>query len=80
MFWTILKVPEYLNIEDKPLSEEGCTQSFLLNEQSFKLMLLFYFFTSQLLERGQESKNMEEIKNEYDKRYCRLDPKIEEAF
>lgn len=43
-------------------------------------MLFFYFFVSQLLERGQGVKNIEEIKGEYDKRLGRLDPKIEEAL
>jgi hypothetical protein len=43
-------------------------------------MLFFHFFVNQLLERGQGVKNVEDIKAEYDKRLCRLDPKIEEAL
>lgn len=36
---------------------------------------------SQLLERNSgQPKDIEDIKNEYDKRICRLDPKVEEVF
>ncbi|CDW80044.1 ubiquitin-conjugating enzyme family protein [Stylonychia lemnae] len=80
VFWTMLKVPEYANIEQNPLTAQGLKDSFNLNQKSFQLQLLFHFFVSQLLERGQDVKDFNDIKSEYDKRYCRLDPKIEEAF
>lgn len=43
-------------------------------------MLFFYFFVAQLLERGSDQKDLGDVKNEYDKRFGRLDEKIEEEL
>lgn len=43
-------------------------------------MLFFYFFVAQLLERGSDKKDLADIKGEYDKRFGRLDAKIEEEL
>lgn len=80
VLWTSKKVPQLLEILKKDLDEANCKLSFETNLQSHQLMLFFYFFINQLLERGQGAKDLNEIKKEYDNRLCRLDPKIEEAL
>lgn len=43
--------------------------------------MFFFFFISQLLERNQGlPKNVNDIKQDYDKRLGRLDPKMEDML
>ena len=71
VLWTSKKVPEILEIDNQDLDDHRCKVSFECDLKSYQIMLFFYFFISQLLERGQGTKDLAEIKKEYDKRYCR---------
>jgi len=81
VLWTSKKVPQLLDIENAALDLTRATESFECNKLSNLLHVFFCFFIGQLLERNSgQAKNIEEICAEYDKRFCRLDPKIEEAL
>lgn len=80
VFWVLKEVPEFENITDENFNQQFIEKVFKATEGGWRLLMFLAYYNNYIIDKNQDKRDLDEIVEEYDKRYSRLYYKIEEEL